>query len=273
MMIDAATGEWVADQDFMTSGQGTTMQSIAAKAMPVRKLDAAKLTSTAAELAKWIAESFDKASLSRVALGVGAYAHEAVARADSIRRPIWYIRLTVLALLIGTAIMACREAIDRPMQDILKFLDETKGAAAWAGGAVLALVTLEFRVRRRRALKAINELRALVHIVDMHQLAKDPVIEDFRANEKQTKVEEYLHACSALLAILSKIGEFYIEQFPDPTAISAVNEFEMIATGLSNKIWMKILSTQNSFLVRNAQSAQRVGTKLVPDVPDGKPST
>ena len=79
------------------------------------------------------------------------------------------------------------------------------------------------------------------HIVDMHQLAKDQAIENFR-EERQEKIEEYLHACTALLALLSKIGQLYVENFPDHVATSAVNDFEMITTGLSNKIWMKILS-------------------------------
>ena len=40
-------------------------------------------------------------------------------------------------------------------------------------GAIF-LVTLEVRLKRRRALAAIHELRAMAHIIDMHQLTKDP---------------------------------------------------------------------------------------------------
>ena len=42
------------------------------------------------------------------------------------------------------------------------------------GAGVFFLMTLETRVKRRRALEAIRELRAIAHIVDMHQLTKDP---------------------------------------------------------------------------------------------------
>jgi hypothetical protein len=79
----------------------------------------------------------------------------------------------------------------------------------------------------------------------MHQLAKDPPIEQFRQNNGQVKITEYLHACTALLALLSKVAQFYVENFPDPIATNAVNDFELITTGLSNKIWMKILSMKS----------------------------
>ena len=42
------------------------------------------------------------------------------------------------------------------------------------GASVMFLVTWESRIKRNRALKAIHELRAMAHIVDMHQLTKDP---------------------------------------------------------------------------------------------------
>ena len=42
------------------------------------------------------------------------------------------------------------------------------------GAAIFFLVTLETRVKRRRALAALHELRAIAHIIDMHQLTKDP---------------------------------------------------------------------------------------------------
>ena len=97
----------------------------------------------------------------------------------------------------------------------------------------------------------------------MHQLAKDQAIQQFHEEGKQAKIEEYLHACTALLALLSKIGQLYVENFPDPTAVSAVNDFEMIATGLSNKIWFKLLSMKKyDVLLPIAQSPDhRVGWK------------
>ena len=42
------------------------------------------------------------------------------------------------------------------------------------GVAVYFLLTMETRIKRRRALEALHQIRSVVHIVDMHQLTKDP---------------------------------------------------------------------------------------------------
>jgi hypothetical protein len=43
------------------------------------------------------------------------------------------------------------------------------------------------------------------------------------------------------LALLSKIGQLYVERFPDPPTLAAVNQFESLTTGLSGKIWQKLM--------------------------------
>jgi hypothetical protein len=132
----------------------------------------------------------------------------------------------------------------------MKFLDETKGAGMYLFGGLVFLFTLEARFKRLKAMRAIHELRAVAHIIDMHQLAKDPALEKFHIHldakgnltaNRQQHIEKYLHACIALLAIVSKIGQLYVEHFPDTTAIHSVNDFETICTGLSNKIGDKLL--------------------------------
>jgi hypothetical protein len=51
----------------------------------------------------------------------------------------------------------------------------------------------------------------------------------------------YLHYCTELLAIISKIGQLYVQDFPDATAVTSVDHFESLATGLSSKIWQKLM--------------------------------
>jgi hypothetical protein len=51
----------------------------------------------------------------------------------------------------------------------------------------------------------------------------------------------YLHYCTELLAVVSKIGQLYVQDFPDATAQTAVDQFESLATGLSSKIWQKLM--------------------------------
>ena len=90
-------------------------------------------------------------------------------------------------------------------------------------------------------------MKAVAHIIDMHQLRKDHEIEKFRpdANRFRHKNAEYLHACTALLSLVSKIGELYVEHFPDAQAGAAVSQFETVCNGLNIKIWQKIIATNS----------------------------
>jgi hypothetical protein len=210
-----------------------------------RNLQPDRVTKTADQLTHWIGTEFATAHLCQVAYEVQTFTQEAVAKAKSIRRPIWVLRIGVWLLLGVAAAGAGYHLLTQPTQT-LKFLDETKGAAAYLAGAVILLIGLEVRWKRRKALQAVNDLRALAHIVDMHQVAKDQAIQQFRDEDDPKRTVAYLHACSALLALLSKVGQLYVEHFPDPVATSAVNDFETITTGMANKIWLKILSMQKS---------------------------
>jgi len=44
-----------------------------------------------------------------------------------------------------------------------------------------------------------------------------------------------------MLSIIGKIAALYVQQFNDPPALAAVNEVESLTTGLSRKIWQKIM--------------------------------
>jgi len=118
------------------------------------------------------------------------------------------------------------------------------------GLAVLFLANVETRIRRRRTLSAIHELRSIAHIVDMHQLTKDPdqVLAEGAATasspqRRMTRFElsRYLDYCAELLSLTSKVAALYVQDFQDPVVLQAVNEVETLTTGLSSKIWQKIM--------------------------------
>jgi hypothetical protein len=119
----------------------------------------------------------------------------------------------------------------------------------YAAVAVFFLVTIETRVKRRRALRAIHELRAIAHVIDMHQLTKDPewVLErgpetGVLAARTMTLFElsRYLDYCSEALSLTGKVAALYVQRFDDAVALSAVNQVEELTTGLSRKIWQKL---------------------------------
>lgn len=116
--------------------------------------------------------------------------------------------------------------------------------------AILFLITAETRIKRRRALKAIHELRALAHVIDMHQLTKDPervlarmaeTPSSPKHNLSPAELGRYLDYCSEMLSLIGKLAALYVQKFDDPVALAAVNEVEDLTTGLSRKIWQKIM--------------------------------
>jgi hypothetical protein len=219
-----------------------------------RLLKEEKILETVERLRQRITERFPGSGLSGVAAEVVQLTKESVARAASIRRPNIFLRagLVVLVLLAAFGIYEHFQSspdLMSALNRLLEFLESSKGAAAYLAAVAIFLVTLEVRFKRRKALRAIRELRAMAHLIDMHQLNKDPEraglpegprMETGRAMTVE-EIGRYLHYCTELLSIVSKIGQLYVQDFADATAQSAVDQFENLATGLSSKIWQKIM--------------------------------
>jgi hypothetical protein len=133
-------------------------------------------------------------------------------------------------------------------------LDSSISSVVFVGAAILFFLNWEHRIKRDRALKALHELRALAHIVDMHQLTKDP--ESYAAQGSHTtrihkramtpfELNRYLDYCSDALALISKIAALYAQSFQDPVLLDAVDDVEDLTAGFSRKIWQKITILEN----------------------------
>tara|TARA_B100001123_G_C14669055_1_gene772777 strand:- start:233 stop:532 length:300 start_codon:yes stop_codon:yes gene_type:complete len=85
----------------------------------------------------------------------------------------------------------------------------------------------------------------------MHQLPKDPqrtidshfVSTSASPQKLHTPFElvRYLDYCSELLSVIGKLGAVYMAKLDDPVIIAATNELESLTSGLSGKIWQKIM--------------------------------
>ncbi|HKU41220.1 MAG TPA: hypothetical protein VJR89_23820 [Polyangiales bacterium] len=120
----------------------------------------------------------------------------------------------------------------------------------FVGIAVYFLLGLETRRKRTRVIAALHVLRSLAHIIDMHQLTKDPdrVAEqrpDTASSPEQHlsafQLTRYLDYCSELLAIVSKIAALYVQELSDSATVSAASAVEELCVGLSRTIWQKII--------------------------------
>jgi predicted membrane-bound mannosyltransferase len=125
------------------------------------------------------------------------------------------------------------------------------------GAGIVFLVTLENRRKRNRVIHAVNRLRCIAHIVDMHQLTKDPdsiaehTVSTPHSPQRvltQYELARYLDYCTEMLSLVSKTAFLYVQDYHDPVATEAVNDLEDLTSGLSSKMWQKImmLPTQQS---------------------------
>src|SRR5690606_40712767 len=116
--------------------------------------------------------------------------------------------------------------------------------------AIWFLVSIEGRHKRRIALTNLHRLRSIVHIIDMHQLTKDP--EDVLSPSMATassqrreltrfKLVRYLDYCAELLSLSSKLAALHVQYVNDPVVLDAVNDIEVLASDLAGRIWQKIV--------------------------------
>ena len=221
-----------------------------------RQLDDARIIETLERLRDRISERFPGSSLSRVSEELLAVARETASHVAYIQRPNWPIRVGVgLAIvatlgLVATAVARMRMGTEvSSWREIVPLVESAINDVIFLGIAIFFLLTIETRIKRRRVLRTLHELRSIAHVVDMHQLTKDP--ERLLSNPPSTasspargmsraELGRYLDYCSELLSVASKISALFVERFDDPVTLDAVNEIESLTSGLSQKIWQKI---------------------------------
>lgn len=221
-----------------------------------RSLDAQKIILTVEILNKRIQERFPGSGLDRVCGELHAIAVKSQQRSAWIAKPLKSIRLlvalSITIMIIGLALIIRGSSLPRTGFDFVGLVQVSEAGlnvVILLGAAILFLVTTERRIKRGRALKAIHELRALAHVIDMHQLTKDPERALVRttataSSPKQTltptELTRYLDYCSEMLSLIGKLAALYVQKFDDPVALAAVNDVEQLTNGLSRKIWQKI---------------------------------
>ena len=222
-----------------------------------RSLDAARIADTADRLGKRISERFPASGLSGVAESLRQEVISAAETARWLARPQWWVRLiafaliaAMLALVVATVLML-RDSVQlfESVSDFVQGIDSAVNEIVLLGAASYFLLGWENRRKRRRALRALHVLRSLAHIIDMHQLTKDP--ERLLSPEKSTpsspqrtfskfELARYLDYCSEMLSVISKAAALYVQNFDDPVTLAAVNDVEQLTGSLSQKLWLKI---------------------------------
>ncbi len=228
-----------------------------------------RIVATVAQLQRRISDRFPESSLAAVCGELLEVAKQTSQRSAWIGNPIRSIRVAGYATaLVLVALVVTIVAIELQISESerVSFIALVNAAESGANIVILLalaiwyLINLETRIKRRRAIAAVHELRSIAHVVDMHQLTKDPerVLREWSGTQHSPKLRmtprelnRYLDYCSEILAMIGKIAALYVQRFDDSDAVAAVSEVEQLSTGLSRKIWQKIM------ILNQTRDAQR----------------
>jgi len=224
----------------------------------VQRLDAAKVVETLERLEARIGERFPESGLYRVCHDLVDTASHTAGRASALARPFILLRIA-LALVITVGISLQIFGLSRvdwaaltmntELATLAQGLDATVNLAVLTGAGIWTLMSLESRLKRHRVLSRLHELRSFAHVIDMHQLTKDPTIilaatkptaSSPKREMNRSQLTRYLAYCSEMLAMVGKLAALYAEGNRDPLVIAAVNEIENLTADLGRKIWQKI---------------------------------
>jgi len=228
--------------------------------MPVPILDSEKVAQTVTCLRQRICERFPESGLLKICEQMERISAKTQQRSSEISAPIWWIRWTawmligmvgIVGVVLPFVVASGFTEEELTLRSFMELGDPVMNEIVLLGALIFFLFSLETRVKRHRALKAIHELRSIAHVIDMHQLTKDPervlsaAYPSTSLSPKTTldkfQLRRYLDYCSEMLSLTGKMAALYVQNFDDGVALSAVNEIESLTTGLSRKIWQKIM--------------------------------
>ncbi len=225
--------------------------------MGYRTLRADCVIETIDTLALRIGERFPESGLKNVCEELAAVSRRCAAEADRLNRPALPIRLSVYVVWALGAFAAVWlaaglhfEGFDGEATTVIQFLEPAMNIAVLVGIGVVTLGRLEQGWKRARALDYLHELRSIAHVVDMHQLTKDPyrvgaglpatAHSPARALDGPL-LERYLDYCSEMLSLTGKLAALLAQSCRDGEVAAAASDVEGLTTGLSRKIWQKIM--------------------------------
>jgi hypothetical protein len=219
-------------------------------------LNAACIVETLHRLEHRIGERFQGSSLASVCRELIGMAETVQQRSAAIASPHYVLRaavfLVIAAALAGLLFVTFKMNVQVGTVEIFSVFQGVEAAmniVVLSGAVLFFLVSLETRIKRQRSLSDLHRFRSIAHVIDMHQLTKDPSTilgggAPTASSPKRTmsrfELTRYLNYCSEMLSLTNKLAALYAQHLPDPVIIDAVNDIEDLTTNLCNKIWQKI---------------------------------
>jgi hypothetical protein len=218
--------------------------------MRYRSLESNEIIHTIDELHMRISQRFPKSDLAGVCEELLVVAKETEAKSQAVNAPNYPLRAIILLVLLsaGTIVFLLVRAAQLKQGEVEIFglfqgLESGTNLIIFTSVAVYFLFSFESRIARTRALKDLNELRSIIHVIDMHQLRKDPselLSAESTDGMSRYDLTRYLGYCSVMLSLGAKLAALYAQKLPDEVVIDAASDLQNVAGGLSLKIWQKI---------------------------------
>jgi hypothetical protein len=224
--------------------------------MSYRQLDPDQIIKTTATLALRVKDRFPLAGLADVAAELEAVARDSASRSADLALPIVWLRIAVAMAVIAGAAFFLTVGTVLPFDSVanvafgsVESFEAALNTLVLGAFAFFALINLEVRLKRHKVMENLHELRSLIHVIDMHQLTKDPAAvqatfqKTQHSPERTLSVEElerYLDYCSEMIAVTGKLAALYAQAVNDEGVANAVNDIETLGGNLSRKIWQKI---------------------------------
>lgn len=225
----------------------------------VDRLDGVRVHETILRLGERIAARFPERGLGRIPAELAQIAQEVIPGGTGHPRRTkilaWAGRILALVVILGTVVlfaMAVRDAIHHGPDQSFEWVPIIESAIndlVFAGLAVFFLQALPERLERTHLLRILHRLCSLAHIVDMHQLTKDPerLRPGFQPSPKSADpalnrddLEHYLDYCSELLSLIGKVAALCAETSEDSVVLDTISTIETMTTEMAGKIWQKI---------------------------------
>jgi len=213
-----------------------------------------------ATLRNRVAERFPNRGLTQTASHLADISRPTAREAAALQRTQWGLRILSLIAICAAvagliqlgAFFSVQIVNQLQLTEFTQALEAALNIVLLSGVFIVFFVRLENRYKREKALKGLYRLRAIAHVIDMHQLTKDPPSVAGTARTSSSPVRDlteeqllrYLDYCSEMLSFIGKLAALYSQHFPDATVTGAVNDIEQMTTNLSRKIWQKIVLIQ-----------------------------
>lgn len=216
------------------------------------RLDPARIVETAQNLAQEVGERLPGTTLAGLAAELLSIAHSTEERATQASKPIHSLRIASAAaigiaslslLLVAFHIHARWEFAT--ITEVFESMSAGVNLVALLAGAIWFLASFEARIKRRRALQSVEELREFIHVIDVTQLYFTPILfktDDDQSLNSQKLDHTYLLYCTQMLALIANLAALYSRDAAGDSIMRAVFEVELLANTITSKLQSKVES-------------------------------